>query len=57
MIINLNRVYMFKKYCDKSGETKKTVCGVLLYASLYGTTTAYIITSATSIRYFLFMLY
>ncbi|KAL2316609.1 hypothetical protein Fmac_030485 [Flemingia macrophylla] len=32
------------------GEKREKVCGVLVHASLYGTTTAYIITSATSIR-------
>ncbi|KAJ1415529.1 Amino acid transporter, transmembrane domain [Sesbania bispinosa] len=32
------------------GEIREKVCGVLVYASLYGTTTAYIITSATSFR-------
>ncbi|XP_061337573.1 probable amino acid permease 7 [Gastrolobium bilobum] len=32
------------------GELKQKMCGVLVHASLYGATTAYVITSATSIR-------
>ncbi|TKY57447.1 amino acid permease 7 [Spatholobus suberectus] len=32
------------------GEMRQMVCGVLVHVSLYGTTTAYIITSASSIR-------
>ncbi|MED6159452.1 putative amino acid permease 7 [Stylosanthes scabra] len=32
------------------GKKKKNVCGVLAYASLFGSTTAYVITSATSVK-------
>ncbi|KAL5125979.1 putative amino acid permease 7 [Glycine soja] len=32
------------------GDSRQKVCGVLVHASLYGATTAYVITSATSIR-------
>ncbi|MED6215946.1 putative amino acid permease 7 [Stylosanthes scabra] len=32
------------------GKKKKSVCGVLAYASLFGSTTAYVITSATSVK-------
>ncbi|XP_057440947.1 probable amino acid permease 7 [Lotus japonicus] len=32
------------------GDIREKVCGVLVHASLFGTTTAYVITSATSIR-------
>ncbi|CAJ1971548.1 unnamed protein product [Sphenostylis stenocarpa] len=31
------------------GEAKEKVCGVLVHASLFGTTTAYVITSANSV--------